>query len=491
MHRRDWTGHARSAAHHGQLMQRSIALSRSAASNGRRTASRFFGGCSPWRTQVPAAAIVLGLATHANAQVIPSTIDEVAPPWNAQQIFDPTPLPVLTDPDNREAIAPEDTPVKNRQQPGYEPVGIRYGSWMFNPSLTAGGFFDSNVFSSNIMKRSDFAAVIEPTLRAHSLWERHGLDLTLDAQETVYKDNPGLDQTNASLKGNGWFDIAHDLAILTNFQIAHLNEAVGSLSSPAGAVQPTPYDLFSGDVSVRKEFNRLAASVGFRTDSYSYGSTRTQDGTIIDQSYRDGQIYSLHGRVDYALSPMLGWFSAIEGNERDLRGLPGQPLDSQGYRALTGMTVELTHLIYGEFGVGQVQQRFVDPTIGTIEGPTYRARLTWSPTRLLDVHFKAEQLVTETAVTSSTGVLANAVQLGFDYELLRNVVFSVGSGYEIEHFFGQIRKDRVLTTDATLKYKLNRFGAVSFYHRYTARDSDIPIFTFDKHQVGINVTAQF
>src|ERR1700730_10839355 len=92
----------------------------------------------------PAAAIVLGLVSPANAQVIPSTNEEVAPPWNAQRIFEPSSLPSLTDPDSREEVPPEDTPVKNRQQPGYEPVGIRAGSWMFSPALISGGFYDSN-----------------------------------------------------------------------------------------------------------------------------------------------------------------------------------------------------------------------------------------------------------------------------------------------------------------------------------------------------------
>jgi hypothetical protein len=443
------------------------------------------------KTPVPAAAIVLGLVSPAAAQVIPSTAEEVAPPWNAQRIFEPSSQPNLTDPDSREEVAPEDTPVKNRQQPGYEPVGIRAGSWMFSPAVTFGTFYDSNVFSSNTTKRSDIAAVIEPSLRANTLWDRHGIDLRLDAQSTVYNQNSGLDQTNASLKGNAWFDVAHDLAVLTNFQIAHLNEGVGTLSSPANAVQPTPYDLLSGDVSLRKEFNRLTASLGIRTDSYQYGSTRAQNGAVIDESSRDGQIYSLHGRIDYAFSQTLGWFTAVEGNERNIRGVPGQPLDSQGYRALSGVTVEFTNLITGEFGAGYVQQRFDDPTIGTIEGPSYQARLTWRPTRLLDVHFNAEQIVTETADTSSVGVLADAVQLGADYELRRNVVVSLAGGYENDRFYGQLRKDHVITSDASIKYLLNRFGAISLFYRYTLRNSDIPAYSFDKNQVGINVTAQF
>ncbi|MFH0295986.1 outer membrane beta-barrel protein [Bradyrhizobium sp. 31Argb] len=423
--------------------------------------------------------------------MLPWPNEEVAPPWNAQQIFEPSPLPKLTDPDTREDIPPEDTPVKGRLQPGYEPVGIRSGSWMFNPSLITGGFFDSNVFASNTDIRSDVAAVVEPSLRAHSLWERHGLDLKLDAQETVYKQNSSLNQTNASLKGNGWIDIAHDMALLGSFQIAHLNEGVGSLSSPANAIAPTPYNLYSGDVTLRKEFNRLTTSVGFRTDSYDFGSTVSQDGRTINQDARDGQIYSLHSRIDYAFSDTLGWFGSAEGNVRELRGQPLQPLSSQGYRALTGVTLGLTRLLTGEIGFGYVQQQFVDPTVGTIAGPTYRAKLTWSPTRMIDVHFNAEQIVTETSDTSATGVLANAVQLGLDYELRRNVIVSFYGGYESDRFFGQPRKDQVTTSDARVKYLLNRFAAIAVYYRFTSRESNIPTFSYDKHLVGLNVTTQF
>ena len=55
----------------------------------------------------------------------------------------------------------------------------------------------------------------------------------------------------------------------------------------------------------------------------------------------------------------------------------------------------------------------------------------------------------------------------------------------------EIRKDNVLTSDTRVKYLVNRFAAVSAYYRYTKRDSDVPVYNFDKHLVGMNVTAQF
>jgi uncharacterized protein (PEP-CTERM system associated) len=71
------------------------------------------------------------------------------------------------------------------------------------------------------------------------------------------------------------------------------------------------------------------------------------------------------------------------------------------------------------------------------------------------------------------------------------VILSFNAGYETDQFFGELRKDHVFTTDASIKYLLNRFGAISLYDRYTARDSNISTFSYDKNQVGINVTAQF
>lgn len=437
------------------------------------------------------AAALVGAVAPASAQVIPMLADPVSAPWNAQRVFERTPLPQLDDPDTVERPEPEDTPVKTRQHPGYEPVGIRSGPWMLNPAFTAGLLYDSNAFSSNTLKRSDVAAVTEPSLRVRSMWDRHGLDLKLGLQSLNYKENSGLDQLNYGVRGSGWYDVARDLVVLTSFQASHLNEGVGSLASPSNAVRPTPYDLLSGDVTVRKQLYRWSVAVGTGVESYNFGSTRAQNGSIIRQDARDGQIYTVHGRADYAISPKLGWFASAEYNQRELRGTATQSLDSRGYRALTGINVALTNLITGEFGVGHVRQRFDDPAIGTIDGPAWSAMLTWRPTRLLDVSFKAEQLVTQTSDTSATGVIANSFQLGVDYELLRNVIVSVAGGTERDKFHGQLRTDRVHTVDSRIKYLPSRFGSISLFHRYTDRNSNVPTFRYEKHLVGFNATAQF
>jgi hypothetical protein len=438
-----------------------------------------------------AAAISMVATFAATAQVVWPPVPASEEPWNAQRVLEPVPFVRQWERKGADEILPEDTPVKTRVQPGYEPRGARLGVWMFEPSLTTGSYYSSNVFSSPTDKRSDLVFQAHPSLRAYTLTERHSLAVQADVKTDTYRNNSGLDQVDAIIKARGRFDIWHDAAILTDVRAAHLNEAVGSLTSPAGAVQPTPYNFATGDVTYWRRFNRFAASVGMRVDTYDYGSTRAQNGSVINQDSRDGQIYVGHGRLDYVISPKIGVFTAVEGNRRDLRGTPTQSLSSQGYRVLGGVNLEFTRLIRGEIGVGYADQNFEAASIARAAGPAYRVLLTWSPTRTVDVKFRAESVVTQAVDTAVTGIRADSVQLGFDYELRRNVVVSVAAIYEKDRFFGQPRDDRVLASIAEVRYLLNRVWSVSLRHQYTNRDSNIPTFVYDKHEVGINATAQF
>jgi len=445
-----------------------------------------------WLVSAVTAVMLAGPTSPSEAQVvIPERPIIWAPPWNALHVFDPTLLPLLSDPTTREPVAPEDTPVKGRQWPEYQPPGIRAGTWMFDPSVSAGGLYDSNVFSSNTEKQSDLAATLGASLHARTLWERHGIDLRASTLSTIYREHAGLNQTDASLNGQAHFDIDHATTLLSGFQAAYLHAPVGSLISPAGAVEPTPFSLLSGDLTLRHEFGRLTGSAGASVDSYDFGSTVAQNGRPISKDSSDGQIYQAHGRIDYAFSEKLSLFTAASGNTRRLRGVPGLSFNSDGYRALAGFDVELTPLVKAELAGGYMDQRFEAASFGTLKGPTYRAMLTWSPSRQLDVYFNAEQLVTTPGDISVTAIVANAAQLGFDYEIRRNVTLSAAATYEKDNFKTEVRNDTVYGVDVQLIYRLTNMSSISLRYNHIRRDSSQPQFDFDKDLIGIKATAQF
>jgi len=100
-------------------------------------------------------------------------------------------------------------------------------------------------------------------------------------------------------------------------------------------------------------------------------------------------------------------------------------------------------------------------------------------------------MVTQATETDVKSIKATALQLGLDYELRRNVVLSLAGNYETDDFLSQMRLDRVYSTLSELKYLMNRYSSISLQHKFVRRDSSIPLSSYDKHEIGINVTAQF
>jgi len=445
-----------------------------------------------WGTCFSVLAIALvGTSSSVHAQAISPLTSPASPPWNAESVFEPVPYAKWWSRYPGEKIAMEDTPVVTRRWPGYEERGIRSGPWMFYPSVRAGALYDSNVFATQGNHKSDIAAVENPSLRVTSLSERNPVTIDAYVKSRQFSHYSDLDQTDASIRAKGRVEITHDSGILYNFQAAYLHESIGSLSSPLGAAEPTPYAYTHENLTYWKQYKRLTVSFGVRNDNYDFGSTRAQNGTTINQDSRDGSIYAGHARVDYAWDANLGLFTAFEGNVRDLKGSPSGSLSSHGYRSLTGINFSLTHLIGGEIGAGYTSQRFDDPTIGTVSGPAFRALLTWSPRRSIDVKLKAEEISTEAVETIASGVRAQSLMLGVDYEFRRNVVLSAFAGYENDKFFGQDRKDDVYSATASLQYLLNRYSSVALNYKYVNRNSNLPTAVYDKHEIGLDVTAHF
>ncbi|MBE7608296.1 outer membrane beta-barrel protein, partial [Salmonella enterica] len=85
----------------------------------------------------------------------------------------------------------------------------------------------------------------------------------------------------------------------------------------------------------------------------------------------------------------------------------------------------------------------------------------WKPTRSIDVKLKAESIVTQAVDTDATGIRADAVQIGVDYEFRRNVVLSLAAIYEKDRFVGQFRTDKVYSTLVEIKYLFNRHWSIS------------------------------
>jgi hypothetical protein len=84
-----------------------------------------------------------------------------------------------------------------------------------------------------------------------------------------------------------------------------------------------------------------------------------------------------------------------------------------------------------------------------------------------------------------------AVGVRLDYELLRNLIVSAGPKFIRQDFPDTSRTDDVTMLGAGLNYLISPFARLGIDYDFIDRDSTMPIYSFDQHVVGVNVTAQY
>lgn len=382
-------------------------------------------------------------------------------------------------------------PVGDRSRPGYDPVGVRLGSFLFHPSLTTAPFYDSNIFATSRNAIADSGIIMSPRLTAASQFSRHALDLEIGADRFRYRRQRSEDRTDLFAGARGRLDIRRDTVALATLDASLRHEDRGSPDSPALAAEPIPVKRLGGTATINRTFNRFGLSLGTGLHGADYQDVPRIGGGTLDQDFRDHLIYSLGGRGTYAWSPGQRIFADVRYNWRRYRNPGPVPFDSQGFAAHAGLEFALTALLHGELGLGYFRQEYESRLLADAEGPSYLANLIWNVTPLMTVTVTGERQVRDGTGAGAAGRIDSSFQAVLDYELLRNLIISPSLRFAHEDYVGLARTDTVLESGLKLQYLVNRFFAVGAEYLFTTRDSNVTGADYVRHQASIHATAQF
>lgn len=398
-----------------------------------------------------------------------------------------SPLPSLnyfTDEDATEAL-----PIRQRQHPGYETLGIRRGGFLFFPDLQVTPFYDSNIFASSSGEISDSGLIFSPALSVRSDFSRHSLALDFSLDHRQYLQQDSETHTDGQAVVSGRLDIRSDLVFLAAASAARRHEARSDSNSPTAAAEPVPYDEYDASMSLTKAFNRVQLALGVAVEHRNYHDVRQVGGGTVDQDFRDGEALFVGGRAVYSIRPGLGVFGDVRYNWRQYDNLPGANADSQGFNLLGGLEFTLTSLMRGEVGFGYMMQSYDGASDAS--GFSYAASVIWSPTALTTATFKGRRVVSESGIGVAAGRVDTDFKVALDYELRRNIIVSPSMGFEHQDFVGFSRTDMVFNPNLRIDYLINRYFTVGAEYDYTNRISNIGANEFDRHIVRVNAQAKF
>ncbi|WP_170936951.1 MULTISPECIES: outer membrane beta-barrel protein [Rhodomicrobium] len=382
-------------------------------------------------------------------------------------------------------------PVRQRARPYLAPAGLYYDNIFFYPRVTVGGAYDSNIFAAPNDPVSDMALVIAPELTVSSASEivRHTFEA--GARHFQYDRFDSQDRTEAHASLASARQIRNDLQLDTRFEAARRFELPGDGFSPGDSLGPIPYEDLTAEAYVTKTFNRLGVTVGGSIRDLTYQNGETFSGATIEQSFRDGTIATASVRPFYDFSPGYRAFTRFQVNQRDYEGTGDLNRDSEGYDARAGVEFLLTPMLFGSVDAGILEQSYTNPEIPETNGLAANGQLTWLMTPLMTVTAFGSRSIAEMAAQNQDSRIDVTGGLRLDYEIRRDLIATLRGSFTDEDFSGSDRRDDVLQLGAGIDYSLNRNLNFGLDYSYYDRDSTLSEFSFSRHVVMVNVTAQY
>ncbi len=109
-----------------------------------------------------------------------------------------------------------------------------------------------------------------------------------------------------------------------------------------------------------------------------------------DQQYRDGQEYTVDGRVGYSISPLT---SVFVGSTYQWSSYEDSNYNGDEYTVSGGIKFEPSRLLRGEVFVGYQSWSSDSGFLDDVSGLYYGANLAWFASPLMTVTLKARQKV--------------------------------------------------------------------------------------------------
>lgn len=383
--------------------------------------------------------------------------------------------------------------VQSRVHRGYEPVGIRAGSFMFFPSLDLRGEYNDNIFSDKTDKVDDFIFGIRPSISGRSLWQRHSLRMNAYGNFGIHADNPDENFEDAGVSTEGTIDIADGSRLNVKLGATRDHERRDSPDDARG-VHPTIYYRFTPEMTFDQRINRVALRVKASADYIDFNDTVNGAGAVINQDDRDRLTWVIEGRAGYDLSRNVQLYVSALTDHRiydDQFDDDGYERDSNGYGVFGGIIVDLEGLISAEAYVGYRSQSFADARLENVKGVGGGINLIWAPTKLTTVTLTGERIVEETTLTGSTASLNTSFDLTIDHELRRNIVITLSGGYLNRNYEGIARDDDTLRGSVGVQYLISRHFRLRAGYSYNARSSNIPGNGYDTNSVYVNLHADY
>jgi len=379
--------------------------------------------------------------------------------------------------------------VRDREHPATAARGLRLGAFTLEPALEAASVYDDNIRASSTNRAGDLVSEIRPRLALSSDWARHAVNVRAGAEVVRHRDNPSENRVDGDLTVSGHLDPDRASEVRAKLRFAREHESRRAPEDPGGA-EPTPIDRLSAEISGTYRLGAVTVNLAGSATHRDFRAVRGPRGGTIDNDARDRTTWRVAARGTHRIWPGLKGFVETSYGRTRFAESGGLDRDGTGVELITGSSFAVTDLTFGETFAGVRRETYDDPRLGPTLGLVSGASLTSTITPLITLKLQADRTLQLTTVERTAAFRSTAVRLGYDHELLRQLLLGLDLAYTRNSFVGTPRVDESYDLSFTADYRMNRTvhltARVARNQRVSTGEAD-----FTRHRVGLGLRLQY
>lgn len=363
------------------------------------------------------------------------------------------------------------------------PASVQVGTtpFYFTPYMGFGAGYDDNLFLSNSNEKSSTLYVFSPgfTLDARSpnsvvrLSHQSQIGRYGQSEEDNYVDHTSLAQ----------MDFAFDRRNFLRVGITHLraHDPRGSTDRPI-AGRPDRYRLTNPFVT----YAFGAPGAAGRIEAYYNNANKRYLNNRETTVNSDRRTEEFGGAFYWRVMPKTYLLAEARETRIGYRS-PAVPLDARERRYYGGVSWEATAATTGTLKAGRLERDF-DSDRPDFSGTSWEGIITWAPRSYSKFDFYTARQTNE-----STG-LGNFILTsiyGVTWNHAWNSLMSTGVDYRHakDDYQGFDRRDKTNAVNLKVGYKFRRWLTLGAEYTHTQRDSNLPLFEYDKNLYLLTATA--
>lgn len=378
--------------------------------------------------------------------------------------------------------------VKERQNRDLEPLGMPLRSFLLHPGLETHIQYDDNIFRDDTNNESDLITTISPSVNVISNWSIHQLRFFANADIAKYADNSDENYEDFSLGMGGRFDIAHDTFVHGDWRFEHKHEDRSSPDDVNGD-RPTEFDVLLGRLGFTRALAKVQLFLEGRVRDIDYDNA-TQNGTVIDNSFRNRTQYEADAKIAYEFIPNYEVYVRGILDNRNYETTPFPDRTSDGYSVEVGTDINISGKIKAQVSGGYIERDY-GASFTDVSTEDFGANVLWNLNGLTSLTGDIDRRVIETTGVGVSGYIRTSYTIGLEHAFAHNILGEASASFMDDEFVGGAREDENYRVNVGITYKPMRGAETGIYYDYTNRDSNQDANDFNNHSLALRAQYTF